>query len=83
MKITLYSNDCPRCKVLEKKLEQSEIEFVLNKDLDTLLEVANSHNFQSAPILQIDDNYLDFAGANQFINNFDAKNDTHPHLNLS
>ena len=30
--ITLYTIDCPKCKVLEKKLREKDIPFEINKD---------------------------------------------------
>lgn len=72
MKIVLYSTDCPRCKVLEKKLGQKKIDFTINKELDEILEVATKANISSAPLLEVDGQVLGFEQANQFINNLGA-----------
>ena len=68
MKFILYSTDCPKCKVLERKLGQKKIDFEVNNDLDTILEIAAKHNFSSAPLFQADDEVMDFETANKFIN---------------
>lgn len=68
MKITLYSNDCPRCRVLEKKLEQKKIDFEVNKNLEDILEIASKVNMSSAPLLEVDGEVLGFEQANKYIN---------------
>lgn len=68
--IVLYSTDCPRCKVLEKKLGQKNIDFTINKNTDDIMNVANKTGFISAPLLEVDGQVMGFEQANQFINNF-------------
>ena len=68
MKIILYSTDCPRCKVLEKKLGQKKIDFEVNKNLDDVLKIASENNLSSAPLLEVDGQVMGFEQANQFIN---------------
>jgi glutaredoxin len=36
--ITLYSTGCPKCKVLETKLNNKNIEFNVNTDVDEMLQ---------------------------------------------
>lgn len=69
MKIVLYSTDCPRCKVLEKKLRAKGIDFEINKNMDNIMGVAEQYGITSAPLLQVGDSVLTFELANQFINN--------------
>lgn len=52
--ITIYSTGCPRCNVLEKKLEQKNIEFTKVTDMEVML----SMGIKSVPMLQIDDGAL-------------------------
>ena len=68
--IVLYSTDCPRCKVLEKKLGQKNIDFTINKNTDDIMNVAHKTGFISAPLLEVDGQVMGFEQANQFINNF-------------
>lgn len=70
MIVVLYSTDCPRCRVLEKKLQQKNIGFTVNKNLDDITKIANSIGVFSVPLLSVDDQVLTFEQANQFINNF-------------
>ena len=49
MDIVLYSTKCPKCKVLEAKLKQSNIEFKEINDVDLMVE----KGFKSAPILEV------------------------------
>lgn len=65
-KIKLYTTNCPKCKVLEAKLRQKNIDFDLITDIKELID----KGFLSAPILQVDDEYLDFSHAITFVNNF-------------
>ncbi len=67
-KIKLYTTNCPKCKVLEAKLRQKNIDFDLITNFDTKELI--DKGFLSAPILQVDDEYLDFSHAITFVNNF-------------
>jgi glutaredoxin len=68
-KIILYSTNCPKCNVLEKKLEQKNIDFtIIDCTADTTyIEMLIGKGFQSMPILQINDEFLDFSKANKWI----------------
>lgn len=65
--VTLYSTGCPRCKVLEKKLTQKNIEFELTTDFD--VNAFLEKGFSSVPLLDVDGEILTFEKANQWINN--------------
>ena len=52
MNIVLYSTNCPKCKVLKSKLEQNNIEFIENNDI----ELMTQKGFTTAPMLEIDPN---------------------------
>lgn len=67
MKIILYSTDCPKCSILEKKLGQKGLEFDLIKNFDKKEMIKKG--FVGAPILVVDDQYMDFSTANNWINN--------------
>lgn len=45
--ITLYTTHCPRCKVLEAKLNRAGVEYTQCEDLQKMLELG----FKSAPVL--------------------------------
>jgi glutaredoxin-related protein len=48
-KIICYSIGCPQCLVLERKLQQKNINFELVSDRDVMME----KGFKSAPILEV------------------------------
>ena len=63
--IILYSNGCPKCRVLETKLETKNISYIKNKNVSEIADMG----FQSLPVLKVDNSYLGFAEANNWINN--------------
>lgn len=66
--ITLYSTHCPRCKIIEMKLAQKQIDFEMIDDTDEIVELGNRIGIRTAPILKVDDQYLDFPAAVKWIN---------------
>ena len=55
---TLYSNDCPKCKILKSKLNNKNIRYTLCSDIGVMV----SKGFQSTPMLEVDEktmNYLE------------------------
>ena len=66
-KIILYTIHCPKCGVVQKKLEQKGIEFETVTDKDEVLAFGKKVGIASAPILQVGDRFLDFAQAVKWI----------------
>ena len=68
-KITLYSTNCPKCKVITKKLQQKGIEFteIDCKTDPTYIEMLRGKGFSSMPIMQVGEEFLDFITANRWI----------------
>ena len=66
MEVVLYSTGCPKCKVLEKKLTQKGIDFTIDLDINKLIEMG----FKSAPILEVDGQFMKFAEANKYLNDW-------------
>ena len=62
--VKLYTIDCPKCKVLEMKLDQKNIEYEKIKDID----IMKSLGIMTAPVLGVDDKLLMFADAVKYIN---------------
>ena len=62
--IILYTTHCPKCRVLEKKMEQKGIKFTTCEDIDEM----NNLGFTSAPMLKIDNNFMEFNKAIKWIN---------------
>ena len=65
MNIILYSTHCPRCTVLEKKLEAKGIKFEVETSVDDMLSLG----ITQVPMLRVDDKLLNFAEANTWVNN--------------
>ena len=67
MKVTLYTTHCPKCSVLEQKLNLASIPF------DTIegqaaIDDMMAAGFMSAPMLQVDDKCMDFSEAVKWVN---------------
>ena len=70
MKVIFYSTHCPQCRVLEKKLQQRNIDYVECNDVTEMLARGLSH----APALYVDGNLMDFSEAVKWINAQEVKN---------
>ena len=68
MQVTLYSTHCPRCKALEMKLKQKQINYTLIDDNATVLEAATKAGLTSAPFLDVDGQIYDFSAAIKYAN---------------
>ena len=64
-KIILYSNNCPRCKILKKKLDDNKINYEIIDDVDTMIDKGLS----TVPVLEINGKMLDFKEAVEWVNN--------------
>ena len=64
MKAILYSTNCPKCQVLEKKLETSGVDFEICDDADLM----QKKGFQSVPMLEADGVVMDFMSAVNWAN---------------
>lgn len=66
--VTLYSTGCPKCMVLEKKLNAKGIEFTIQDDEYLIMELATRSGIFSMPLLLVDDEVMDFAKAVNWVN---------------
>ena len=58
MKVKLYTTHCPKCKILEERLNEKKVKYEVIDNIDELQKM----NFKSVPNLEIDGkiyNYLD------------------------
>lgn len=65
MKATLYTTNCPKCRVLETKLKQKNIEFDVVDDENIMIE----KGFMEAPMFEVDEKIMGFPEAINWINN--------------
>lgn len=50
MNITLYTTNCPQCRILESKLKDANINFEVVNDVDLMIQ----KGFMMAPVLEVD-----------------------------
>lgn len=62
--ITLYTTYCPKCIILEKKLNAARIDYKIEDNIDIMLELG----ITSAPMLKIDDKLLNFTQSVDYVN---------------
>lgn len=66
MTVILYTIDCPKCTILEKKLKQKNIEFLRVSDKDTL--VAKGFGDSTFPLLEVNGVVMQYKTAVEWIN---------------
>lgn len=57
--ITLYSTGCPRCRVLQKKLNAAHVPYTVIGDVDVMLRMG----ILSVPVLKVGEELLPFEQA--------------------
>lgn len=55
--VTLYSNDCPRCKMVKASLDAKKIPYEIVSDEKQIVEMAEKHGVTSLPFAVIEDNF--------------------------
>lgn len=63
MSIIIYSNDCPRCKVLEKLLDSKRIQYEKFTDIAKMMEIG----LLEMPVLEVDNKKMCFHDAINWI----------------
>lgn len=64
--IKIYTNNCPKCQILEKKLEEQKIEYEKITDIDLML----SMGITEVPVLELEDKKkLSFGEAIKWLKN--------------
>lgn len=62
----LYSNGCPKCKILKKKLDDKKIKYEECGDIELMIR----KGITFLPVLETDSGkLLDFSEANEYVNN--------------
>lgn len=64
MKVTLYSTHCPKCNILSQKLKSLNIKYNEINDINIMID----KGFVSAPMLEVDNEIMDFTNAIKWIN---------------
>lgn len=71
MSVTMYSSGCPKCRVLETKLKQKNVEFEISSDIDHLIELG----FKSIPQLEVNGKFFSFKQACNIVGAFSGDTD--------
>lgn len=64
MEIILYTTNCPKCKILEAKLNSKNVKYKVESNIDKML----AKGLMSAPGLEVNGQLMDFITANKWIN---------------
>ena len=57
--MTLYSNNCPKCRMIKNALEINGIPFTVCSDETVFMPIAQEHGIMTMPFAEIDGQYLD------------------------
>ena len=71
MNIILYSNGCPMCKTLERKLNSKGIEYTKFSNVEKMLAMG----IKNVPVLEVDGTRLTFEKALTWIKEYDTDNE--------
>lgn len=66
MAITFYTTNCPKCKVLKKKLDMKGLRYNMVSDI----EVMQNMGIRSAPTLMINGELMNFMEAIKWVNKY-------------
>lgn len=64
--IRLYSNGCPKCKVIKSKLESKNIVFEETDDTQRII----LEGYKTFPVLEVNGQFMDFVSANTWVNQY-------------
>ena len=64
--IILFSTNCPKCNILEHKLQDAGINFEIQNDVQEVIDAG----FMTAPILKVDNTYYEFGDAVKWVNTY-------------
>jgi len=62
--MVVYSNNCPKCLIVQKKLEDKGFEYEKTSDFQELIE----RGFKTLPMAKVDGELLNFAQIINWIN---------------
>lgn len=66
LEIVLFSTGCPKCRVLERKLEEKHINYKIVSDVDLMGNLGIHH----VPVLKVGEIMLDFSEAIRWVNEY-------------
>ena len=63
--VVLYSTHCPMCILLENKLNQKNIKYTKNDDVEEMKRLG----FTSVPVLKVGEKFMNAPDAMNYVNN--------------
>ena len=67
--VTMYSNDCPKCKILETKFKSAKINYAKITDQEQICKKASENQISSMPFCIIDGSIKNYLQSINWINN--------------
>lgn len=64
MDVILYSNNCPRCRVLKQKLDAKAVDYAEENSVEKMLAMG----IEQTPVLSVNGRLLNFGQANEWVN---------------
>ena len=64
MKVKLYTTHCPKCKILEERLNEKKIKYETVDNIEELQKM----NFKSVPNLEIDGKIYNYLESIKYLN---------------
>lgn len=64
MKVKLYTTHCPKCKILEERLNEKNVKYEVIDDVEILQKM----NFKSVPNLDIDGKIYNYLESIKYLN---------------
>lgn len=62
--VVLYSTGCPKCKILERRLGDKNVEYSENNSVDEMISLG----FTELPVLKVGEDMLSFKDALAWVN---------------
>lgn len=69
MEVTFYSTHCPKCMVLQKKMDEKGIQYTEINDVKTMLK----KGFAEAPKLEVDGKLMSFMDALDWVSDYEGE----------
>ena len=61
--VVLYSNGCPRCTILKRKLDEKGIDYSVCMEVEEMLSLG----ITNVPVLKVDDKMMGFSEAVKWV----------------
>lgn len=66
MTVILYTTHCPKCVILEKKLKDKNIDYIVVEEKSEIMKLG----YMTVPLLKVDEQIMQYSEANNWINDY-------------